>query len=178
MSKRYGRNQKRHHRERIAALEQSREMDRALLSRVSRELSSLESEVKQWDEEIRRLLGEHSALRRDTPEIVSRNPLREMPIRMPVSKLDDPEALDMVQQTTCARERMRRFVFTIQKDNFRMRRLIRFMEIDGCGGVAYAISETALDQGFGRREIAYMAHEIAKSMADYWNVGETHADVR
>lgn len=178
MSKRYGRNQKRRHRDRIAALEQSQEMDRALLSRVSSELSSLRSEVEQWDEEIRRLLGEHSALRRETHEVLSRNPLREVPIRMPVSKPYDVEAMDMVQPTMWARERMRRFVFTIQKDDLRMQRLIRFMEIDGYGGVAYSISETALAQGFGRREIAYMAHEIATNMAGHWNSHERSMAVR
>lgn len=168
MGNRYGRNQKRQHRERIAALEKMHEIDRALLGKVSADLTSLRDEVEEWDEEIRRLLGNHSALRRDTPEIVSSNPIREMPLREPIQSLygSDAAHITMAMPT---RERMRRFIFTIRKDDLRMQRLIRFMEADGAGGVAYSISETALRQGFGRREIAYMAHEIASNLVDYWN---------
>lgn len=167
MGKRYGRNQKRQHRARIAALEEMHEMDRAILRRTSAELAALKSEVEEWDEEIRRLLGEYSALRRNTPEFRSNHPIREMSIRDPAPSRYEPDvALTMTMQT---RERMRRFVFTIRKDDMRMQRLIRFMETDGDGGVAYVISETALAHGFGKREIAYMAHEIASNMALHWN---------
>lgn len=167
MSKRYGRNQKRQHRARIAALEEMHEMDRALLAERSAELSSLKLEVYEWDEEIRRLLGEYSALRRNTPELRSNHPIREMPIFEPAPYRYEPDVT--LTMTMPTRERMRRFVFTIRKDDMRMQRLIRFMEADGDGGVAYAISETALAHGFGKREIAYMAHEIASSMAGHWN---------
>lgn len=167
MGKRYGRNQKRQHRARIAALEEMHEMDRALLAERSAELSLLKLEVDEWDEEIRRLLGDQSALRRETGEIKSRNPIREMPIVKPVACYGPAAAHITMEMPT--RERIRRFIFTINKDDTRMQRLIRFMESDGMGGVAYSISETALMQGFGKREIAYMAHKIATNLADHWN---------
>lgn len=167
MGKRYGRNQKRQHRARIAALEEMREMDRAILRRTFADLAALKSEVEEWDEEIRRLLGEYSAFRRDTPEFRSNHPIREMPIIEPAPSAWEPDAVLTIPVPT--RERMRRFIFTINKDDMRMQRLIRFMETDGMGGVAYSISETALMQGFGKREIAYMAHKIAANLAEHWN---------
>jgi hypothetical protein len=170
MSKRYGRNQKRRARERIAALEEAHTMDRALLADVSKRAADLDAEMREWDEEIERLMGSYSALRRHTPEMHSSHPIREMAFMEPVSRAIDfsaeISASDMVLNV---RERMRRFVFTMNRDDMRMQRLIRFMEIDGKGGVAYAISERAIANGFGKREISYLAHEIASNMAHHWN---------
>jgi uncharacterized coiled-coil protein SlyX len=170
MSKRYGRNQKRRARERIAALEEAHTMDRALLADVSKRAADLDAEMREWDEEIRRLLGHYSALRRHTPQMQSSYPIREMPIHEPISRMSrfDGE-ISMSEMTMSVRERMRRFVFTIRRDDMRMQRLIRFMEIDGRGGVSYAISERAIANGFGKREISYLAHEIASNMAHHWN---------
>lgn len=170
MGKRYGRNQKRRAREQIAALEESHIMDRALLADVSKRAAELDAEMREWDEEIRRLLGTYSALRRRTPEMLSSHPIREMPIHEPISHMSrfDGE-ISMSEMTIPVRERMRRFIFTLSRDDIRMQRLIRFMETDGKGGVAYSISEHAIANGFGRREIAYLAHEIASNMAGHWN---------
>lgn len=172
MANRYGRNQKRRHREQIAALQEASQMDRALLDRVSKRAADLDAEMTAWDEEIRRLLGTHSALRRRTPEMQSSRPIREMPIMQRITSYDAMGS-DVLEMPANTRERMRRFVFTLERDDMRMQKLIRFMETDGRGGVAYAISETALAQGFGRREIAYLAHEIAAKMVGHFNSERT-----
>lgn len=170
MGKRYGRNQKRRHREQIAALHETHVIDRALLDRTSMRAAELDSEMREWDEEIRRLCGEYSALRRVTPELKSRHPIREMPIVEPLGTRPFGGEMEIsASMTMNVRERMRRFVFTLEHDDMRMQRLIRFMEADGRGGVAYAISDLALERGFGRREIAYLANEIATNMARHWN---------
>lgn len=171
MSKRYGRNQKRRARERIAALEEAHTMDRALLADVSKRAADLDAEMREWDEEIRRLMGSYSALRRHTPEMQSSHPIREMVICEPLMNMAGFDAMDneLSSMTMSVRERMRRFVFTMKRDDMRAQRLIRFMEIDGKGGVAYAISECAIANGFGKREISYLAHKIASNMAHHWN---------
>ena len=170
MSKRYGRNQKRRARELIAALEDMHTMDRAHLAYVSKRAAELDAEMRAWDEEIKRMLGTYSALRRSTPEMHSSHPIRDMPIHEPISRMIRLDGeISMSEMTMPVRERMRRFVFTLRRDDMRMRRLIRFMETDGKGGVAYSISEEAIAHGFGRREISYLANEIASNMANHWN---------
>lgn len=173
MGNRYGRNQKRRHRERIEWLERHYAAAKANAAQAVYELGLLQNEVQEWDEEIRRLLGEYSALRRRTPEMQSGHPIREMPIRERIAYQRYSEYEGAMSMPSASRERMRRFVLTIERgDRYRMERFIRFMETDGLGGVAYCISETALAHGFGRREIAYLAIDIAKSLAEHWNSHE------
>lgn len=64
MAQRYGRNQKRKHRERIAELE---EREVTLGKRITRLNERLER-ANEWDQDIRRLLGPESALRLETQQ--------------------------------------------------------------------------------------------------------------
>lgn len=168
MGNRYGRNQKRKHREQIAALQEMHRMDRALLNDVSKRAAALDAEMRAWDDEVRHLLGERSAFRRRTPETVSQYPTREVSIIEPISKYSDDLA-GMSEAPMMTRERMRRFVFSIDRDDFRLQRLVRFIESDGRGGVAYVISDTALLMGFGGREVNYLAVNIANNLVRRWN---------
>lgn len=171
MGNRYGRNQKRRHREQIAALERARIEDKRRLDSALKRAADLDNEMQDWDEEIRRLLGTYSALRRSAPEFRSAHPIREMSIIEPM-RFSASYGAEVAEMTMPTRERMRRFVFTLERDDIRMQRLIRFMETDGLGGVAYSISDAALAQGFGRREVAYLAHQIAENLANHWNARE------
>ena len=169
MASRYGRNQKRRARERIAALEKAHEMDRALLDYISKKAASLDAEMRQWDDEVRRLCGEYSALRRKTPTMETNHPIREMPILGRVGRVY-AEAAIAEASPMATRERMRRFVFSMDRDDMRLQQLIRFKETDGRGNVvAYSVSETALKHGFGPRDVDYLAREIAHNMVRFFN---------
>lgn len=58
MSRRYGRNQKRAHRERIEALQAAMQMDRGLMTSMGRKLRDANEQIEQ----VHRVLGEHTAL--------------------------------------------------------------------------------------------------------------------
>lgn len=166
MAQRYGRKRRRQHRERIAALEREATEIAAQRNRAQAEAARLDYEMREWDEEIRRLLGPQSAFRCEVAEICSPHPIREMPI---MDRLRPFDMGDSVLMETPPRERIRRFVLTIERDDMRLKRLIRFMETDGRGGVAYSISEEAARLGWGRREIQYIAQSVAENMVGHFN---------
>ena len=167
MASRYGRKQRRQHRERIAALEDEVAAAWARESRALARAASLDNEMHNWDEEIRRLLGAYSAFRRTTPEMTSPYPIREMPIMDRVRPFAYSDRIEM--DALPCRERISRFVLSLDRDDVSLQRLIRFMESDGKGGVAYAMSEHALKHGMGRREVEYLFRSIAENMVKHWN---------
>lgn len=172
MSQRYGRKRKRAHLARITALEEENQRENALLRDKSRRLADLESEVVEWDAEIKRQFGEYSAIRRRTPQITSQYPIREMAVYQPLSPRFD--AYDLAAPMVMVKERMRRFVFERHDDVETMRRHMRFVDVDGRGGVTYTMSEPAVSRGFGPREEEHIARTIARSMVNHWNGKKTN----
>lgn len=173
MSKRYGRNQKRRHRERIAALEVSEQRlgDRA--ARSERALSTLRSEVADWDEEIRRLLGSYSAFQKDVPTFATDHPIREMPAMERLQPYADYGADIPFSMAMSQHIRMQRYITTIESDPIRWSKLIRFVEADRRGAhVAYSMSDEMVMQAkFGPREMHYLAERIAYELINHANAG-------
>lgn len=174
MSKRYGRNQKRRHRQMISDLTKSALVASQGAEHARRSLALLKSAVSDWDEEIRRLLGTDTAFRFETARhdgagrTVDRVPLKQR-FSFAASSAGDTIAPADVGALT---ERMRSYIVKIEKDLMRWQRLIRFIEVSPRSGgeeVVYAISETLRADGFGVRDIDAMSMMIAEQMARHLN---------
>lgn len=75
MSKRFGRNKKRKMRQQIADLKYAQAMDRGLAEHTGRKLRALESEMREWEERVRALLGHASGFTRTPGRIASAQPM-------------------------------------------------------------------------------------------------------
>lgn len=177
MSKRYGRNQKRQHRERIAELE--RQIDQAkaraanAVMRANKAVDSLEvlkREVERWDKEIARILGGQSALRKDVASMESRHPVRELPVfpRASVAFSDYGEVTkrDIAGFALI----MNRYVVEIQRHAPTLELAVRLKETNHGQTVAYVVSrELVRDLGFGEIDRIEIANMIAGAFVDLLN---------
>lgn len=171
MSKRYGRNQKRAHRARIAELERSSALEADKGADARRKYGDLQSAVTEWDDEIRRLLGTYSALRFKTQEMETSHPIREMAVMQEVRPWSMDDGSLISPSAAEFRERMCRWVLKIEEDPMQYRRLFRFTETNGTGMVvAYSLSmDQFMLHGFGPRDELHLAREIARRMVQHVN---------
>lgn len=179
MARRYGRNQRRAHRETITRQEREIEMAKRDVVNAWKRSKELEQEMLDWDEEIRRLLGDYSAFRRQTPELATQHSIREMPARLPTASFlwGPGESMTMtmtepVTEPASSRISIARFVASIDHHDLRMETTVRFREVNlGKGESAYCISDSMLAWcgGMGKREVQWLAHEIAKKLVAMFN---------
>jgi hypothetical protein len=172
MAQRYGRRRKRAHLAKIAELTESHQREVSLSIHLGSEVRRMRRELEDWDEEITRLLGEYSAFRRATPIVETTEPMREVPIRPRLrdALLRSVAAGEFLEMEQITRERMYRFIVLCEKDEMRMRRIIRLVEHDGLAGeFAYSISESMFRYGFGPREEEYLARKITHSFVVEFN---------
>lgn len=158
MSKRFGRNQKRRMREQIAQLEQSVEMDRALLTRQSRKIGDYESFVQIVGEAVGR-----EAVISGKPTLLkigggSRHEFQMIPRQPPLSL----ECLDSGFEDTAAIrvEIMRLLNVKAIRDSLSRQMHVRVQFADG--NVGYAMSDCAIDRMSEEELIRVIVPEISR----------------
>jgi len=184
MGKRYGRNQKRKHREAISLLIEAclrREAETLEANSISHRTRAayigLELRVKDWDDQIRWLLGTYSAFLFQPGIMVTGNPnsIDLIPIMKAISAMA-PYPSDMAMTSTeQAFARITRFTIAISDDDIMtLKRLIRLKISDGKGDIHYALSEDMVSAKLlGEPEIYDFAAEIARQMIDLANHRQT-----
>lgn len=173
MGKRYGRNQRRRHREEIAALhsqvgrfKEAHERESGLARHFANRVRELEDLIREWDSELTSLFGHYTALR-SKPALHEGQPIRQLPVRRPVRPRVDFGGQVSMDDMTNSIENIRAFVFKVHLDPLLMSRLFRFIERDGRGGITYAISEHQLTTvGLGPRDVRMVAEMVAKYLVD------------
>lgn len=83
MSKRYGRNQRRKHRERIAELETATRAADVIVQQLAAEADRLTRQIEDWDTRIRSILGPYNVLRLSMPKVY-RDDLPERGFEAPI----------------------------------------------------------------------------------------------
>lgn len=177
MAKRYGRNQKRRHREEIARqaaridnLEVAYARELGLLEYNRQQFRELRSKVDNWDADVQALLGRYSALRIEPArmkagktERISRVPL-PLPIR-PIygawAQAQEQQPLEMYIAE------LKRLICSSGFDQERLRQIVRLVveRPDGSEELhfAYAIAGQALMK-IGKRDFPYIVKEVAKCL--------------
>lgn len=127
----------------------------------------LEREMRDWDAEVRRLLGPLTAYQRTTPQVAvdEHHPHHRvaLPMRARDLRADTPIVPEGVFEHHA--ETIRMFRLRYDRHEMRMTRDIRFEAVDRKGVVAYSLSETMLNgPGFGERDVYWLAERIAKQM--------------
>lgn len=168
MAKRYGRNQRRRHREVISQLthELSEEADRAV--RLYRDLCLLKEKVADWDTDVRMLLGTYSAFRFKTPKERTDRSLRRIPIEMDVralSTMPSPEQIPL--HAVAAVVDLCRLVVASDEDHLRLRQVVRLFVERSNGSTelhfAYEVDKFRLMK-LGRRDLAPIVEGVAREL--------------
>ena len=162
MSKRYGRNQKRRARERIAQLEAARVMDQGLLAHVRRDLN----EAEQVIDHARKVLGNDVALppieRGHHPNPLGGDFQTPEQVRS-LSWFDERSPVLLEHKAIQMRQLLSRIEFRDQpRDNSRAVHF--YVRLDD-GNVAYAIDERAFSQMHRDELAATLQGPIAKALA-------------
>lgn len=174
MAKRYGRNQRRKHREEIAALQADQTETIARYKAVLSELWELEEVIKDWDCDVRKLLGAYSAFLVETPSIAGDVKPFNIEIFRPLTPIAAREVLtpSMSAMRTMRTLRHEISVFNNPHTPY-LEQLVRLSHDDGCGPVVhtgYSIDGATLMK-LGKRDIPILAQKIAQQMAAHWNGG-------
>lgn len=171
MGKRYGRNQKRAHREEIARLadnavrlDRALEMEAGLRSDITARLRALESKVEDWDNDIRELLGRYSAFLVDTARLKASEIMRRIPIEEPARRVIDRDPGERAAYTHAA---LRRIVASSAVIEENLRQVVRLI-VERPGGAeelhfAYEIDGRVL-LTVGTREFPHAARAVAQSL--------------
>ena len=177
MAQRYGRSRKRAHLAEIARLGEAHQREAALTRSLASKLNNLQDEVRNWDDEITRLLGAYTAFQRATPVVKTSYPLRELPIRPRLAdEFKSGPVGAMVTEEYLIRDRMFRFVVLCHDEHLRMHRIVRLIEHDRrTGEYAYSVNDVMLRLGFGQRDVEYLSQQIARSFVSMHN-GSTPRD--
>lgn len=172
MSKRFGRRQRRAAREKIAALEAAGSEAAENYLRASRRASRLASEFDYWQDEITRLLGPESALAPKTAERavqeIERRPyhtMHERSVRLSPHSWEDHALTSVVHRKIS----LQQFLIEVQDHPERFSRMVRLVQNDRTNSALLLSNEQFLRQGFGEREIEWLAEEIARQLARHVN---------
>lgn len=169
MSKRYGRNQKREARERIAALEGAIQMDRDLLAYQSEKLHQYEY----WARELDRLVPRYSILKKDVQTRTQTNaprPTEYLAEMRPLPPLASDIAYELYD-TPMRRIEMNVMEIESRRDDFNrgLRYQIKLNNQDDAR-VFYAVDDEAMRiTGIDRHEVEWMSREIARTMMGHVN---------
>jgi hypothetical protein len=178
MSKRFGRNQRRRLREGLAKAEKATAIWRDLWNKADTEAAQRAVEVRhlkyrihEWDEEIKRLLGPHSAFRGGTTVHHfhgDAKDVRQMQVK------DVPSFASMVSDMPVEEKMMvetvRRLEFEAETLRPDLKLYLRARVVGTKGDAAYVLSESLLrDVGIGERERQEIAWQIARSLTKHIN---------
>jgi hypothetical protein len=173
MSKRYGRNQRRRHREKIAALDASVGAWATLAGHLGKKQEDLEDLLRGWDAEVRRLLGENSAFRMGTAKEEVQDIQWFNQILAGVNPHDFMgEALRVVSSPMDAYRivNLEKMLVHIAADPDGFSTMISLIIVDRTKS-AYCIDrETFLKHGVTPKAIAYIAQDIAQKLAKSVNM--------
>lgn len=177
MGNRYGRNQKRRARADIARLSAN---ERELVARLSESYGArkfLENSLREWDNEIRMLLGEYSAFRKFPPNHAV-NKFLNQAVRIPVqrrcARVGSRETEMHAMESACfAVSELRQLVIDDHIAEVQLQQLIRAYFVDGNGSRALALGYTIdgtqfLSSMLGEREYSIIAGEIASALMRAW----------
>lgn len=172
MAKRYGRNQRRKHREEIAATQADLEKTTARYRGVLSELWHLEEVIKDWDCDVRELLGAYSAFLIEMPTVRG----RVEPFRIDNPKPCDPFPTFEVLSPTMSAVRVintLRHEISVRNNPHTpyLEQIVRLSHDDGNGPTihtCYSIDGKTLMR-LGKRDIPALAQKIAYEMAAHWN---------
>lgn len=172
MSSRFGRNQRRKLLAENKALTEKVAGLRTLLSEACVAQRRLEGEMKEWDAEIRSLLGQYTAFQRETP-------------RLAVRHLDAPLDLDEFQRSSAPykfnpagpvspdfvrRVRMEKLIAVLDQHHDPLRGLMR-LRLEAGGESCLAISPDLLRTmgRLGRRDTEYALERFATDLIGHFN---------
>ncbi len=172
MAKRYGRNQRRKHREEIAAAQADLAKTTARYRAVLSELWELEEVIKDWDCDVRKLLGAYSAFLIETPSIAG----DVKPFRVDSAFTLSPILTDEVLTPSMSAMRIMRTLrheVSVRNNPHTpyLEQVVRLSHDDGSGPIvhtAYTINDATLMR-LGKRDIPALASQIAEQMAAHWN---------
>jgi hypothetical protein len=168
MAKRYGRNQRRRHREQIAALEAAYERETALLRDISAKLTRLRQQIYTWDCDVREMLGGYSALLVDTGRMRTDQPFLRIGITGPAEwpylgdgKVDPAEATMLVVD-------LKRLLVEAGVDRQQDLKQVIRMLVERSDGreelhYAYTINGRAL-MTLGQRDLPIIAKQVAEGL--------------
>lgn len=174
MAKRYGRNQRRKHRERIAELSVEQERLQIRYDLKCAQLRELHQVIDDWDYDIRQLLGAYSAFLVETPSVGGKVP----PFRVDVGGYDDrfcpfPGEMAIGTQTVRLMQTLRHEISIEDSPHTPyLEQVVRLSHDDGRNlpvvHTAYSIEGRTLMR-LGKRDIPYLAQKIAVELAAHWN---------
>lgn len=174
MAKRYGRNQRRRHREMIDGLEAkietmnlAFEKESGLRAELSGKLDALRTLVAQWDADVRQLLGAYSAFRLRPGSIKSNAPFMRVPIEHDGFSLSLGFSDVAVQEAPLSVQALKRLVIVDRTDRQRLRHLIRLIveRPNGTEEVHFAYEVDGMElMSLGVRDVPLIAKRIAEGL--------------
>lgn len=172
MAKRYGRNQRRRHREEIANLTVDIQRHIQIASNAVNQYDELYRRVRDWDDDIRLLLGGYSAFLFETARVKTDEPVSRVPVG---GTFDRPAPLpnailEDVKYEPFAVVSLRRLVINFMDDRYRLKAIVRLTveRTDGRQDVHFAYSIGRHDLiVLGRRDLRVMAERVSKELYDF-----------
>lgn len=175
MAKRYGRNQRRRHRQEIGALGRDLARSKAAHAyqteqtrQLAADLQLLRDQIKEWDAEICDILGAYSAMRFKTPSMQSSEPIYRLPIQGPVPRGPVGGSIptrESLEKAMVAHLKLLRIL--AEDDIMRLRHIVRLVveRPDGREELhfAYAIDGHDLMRR-SRREIGFIVKKVAEDL--------------
>lgn len=172
MAKRYGRNQRRKHREQIAALESTLgakdAVHREKILQLVRELGNAHSLIVAWDNDVRSLLGDYSAFLIETGRIRHGKMFNVfLKGHLPLCP-SDPSPIDLV--AVHDRVATLRNLIEIEELRFDLQHLVRFRQVCANGNeflhLCYALPQRELKRMY-ERDYSHLAEHIAHEFRSY-----------
>lgn len=171
MARRYGRNQRRAHRERIAQLDADLHSCEDYAAKSFSAVQRLENQIDEWEREICRCLGPYSALLPEPACMVVEHfeRLRVLPVREPVSMTVPRFEEEQISISMPQAERMHYLMVALDEAPMEIRRQFRILvEAPKEHRYAMMISDTLFESAgvSGRHEAEFIAREVARQIAE------------
>lgn len=173
MAKRYGRNQRRKHREQIAELESKLSAKNAVhrekILELVRELGNVQSLIVAWDNDVRAMLGDYSAFLIETGRI-KHGKVFDVYLNSPLQPIcpSGPSPIDVV----ALRDRITtlRNLIDVEEIEYDLQNLIRFRQVDTRGReflhLCYTLPQRELRRMYAR-DYTDLAQHIANEFRSY-----------
>jgi len=176
MSKRFGRKQKRKLNKHIHDQNEQIHKNDQRITKLQQKLE----QASEWDKEIARILGPHSALRLDTSRITNRDLPPNMRVagamNLPDYVMPTTEVMDM----TVTSYNLQKIFTEIRHDPQSFRNMIRLIAYDKtkgkCMSAMYVDDQYMHRNGMTERDIHWLAEDIARQLAYGMNKEYGHDD--
>lgn len=173
MARRYGRNQRRKHREQIAALQSALNardtVHREKILELVRELGSVHSLIVDWDNDVRAMLGDYSAFLIETGRI-KHGKIFDVYLNSRLQPIcpSAPSPLDVVALHD--RIETLRNVIEFEEIEYDLQHLVRFRQVDASGNeflhLCYALPQRELKRMY-ERDYLHLSKHIAREFRSY-----------